>query len=338
MNILFYYPGFVNTDSCLAGTNRMIFTVAKHLAKSNDVVVTSSRASRVEMTDKVCILPCPENDAVRSHNFSAFDVVVFSCGDTHLRSEKPAGQKWIRWEHCWDFPRSEWSDKIDMVVGVSKLHAEHLIESGLPAGKVRYIPNCVDLDIFYDWGAQRDPRGIMFCGALVEGKGLHILIETVRRLGGYGAGIGIEVFGSSDMTGSSSGYEQEALRSLWDLPFIFHNAVSKEELAVAYSRNSLLVLPTELESFGLVLAEAQACGCIPVVHRCGGVEAIVNDGVTGYLYSPNTSETLSEVIARVLGYASLDVMRGMCVATAKEKYAPPRTFEAADKIFREVLN
>jgi glycosyltransferase involved in cell wall biosynthesis len=337
MNILFYYPGFVNTDECLAGTNRMIFTVAKYLATYNNVSITSGRVSRVEKTQGVNILPYPYGRG--PHDFTPFDVVVFSCGDAHLRLEKPDGQKWIRWEHCWDFPCQEWSGKIDLVVGVSELHAKHLIESGLPASKVRFIPNCINLDVFYDRQLPRDPNGVMFCGAITEGKGLHILIDAIWGLAlPQSPLINLSVYGDVEMAGSSAEYLSRVKEASVGLCVQFKGAVGKDELAKAYSRNSILVLPTALESFGLVLAEAQACGCIPVVHRCGGVEAVVQD--PGLMtYDDNSPRYLASRIAwGMQRHSEVDSMRKKAVEFARAEFSPQRAFDAAKRIFSEVLN
>jgi Flp pilus assembly protein TadD len=61
-----------------------------------------------------------------------------------------------------------------------------------------------------------------------------------------------------------------------------------------------LCLPSILETFPLVPVEAQACGCIPVVHRVGGAPATLNDGVTGFLYEPNNTEQLARTIIKAI--------------------------------------
>jgi N-acetyl-alpha-D-glucosaminyl L-malate synthase BshA len=44
-----------------------------------------------------------------------------------------------------------------------------------------------------------------------------------------------------------------------------------------------LLLPSEMESFGLVALEAMACGVPPVATRVGGVPELITDGVDGFL-------------------------------------------------------
>jgi N-acetyl-alpha-D-glucosaminyl L-malate synthase BshA len=45
----------------------------------------------------------------------------------------------------------------------------------------------------------------------------------------------------------------------------------------------VLLMPSEMESFGLVALEAMACGVVPVATRVGGVPEVVTDGEDGYL-------------------------------------------------------
>src|SRR5262249_3712859 len=45
----------------------------------------------------------------------------------------------------------------------------------------------------------------------------------------------------------------------------------------------VLLMPSEMESFGLASLEAMACGVVPVATRVGGVPELITDGDTGYL-------------------------------------------------------
>ncbi len=45
----------------------------------------------------------------------------------------------------------------------------------------------------------------------------------------------------------------------------------------------VLLLPSDLESFGLAALEAMACGVVPVCSRVGGVPEVITDGVEGFL-------------------------------------------------------
>jgi N-acetyl-alpha-D-glucosaminyl L-malate synthase BshA len=45
----------------------------------------------------------------------------------------------------------------------------------------------------------------------------------------------------------------------------------------------VLLMPSELEAFGLAALEGMACGTPPVATRCGGVPELIKDGVNGFL-------------------------------------------------------
>ena len=54
-----------------------------------------------------------------------------------------------------------------------------------------------------------------------------------------------------------------------------------------------LLLPSELESFGLAALEAMACGVPAVCSNVGGVPEVVRDGVEGYLVPPRDVQTMA---------------------------------------------
>jgi len=62
----------------------------------------------------------------------------------------------------------------------------------------------------------------------------------------------------------------------------------------------VLVAPSHQEPFGTVLSEAMAVGTPVVATRVGGLEEVVEDGVSGALVAPGSPGELADAIARVL--------------------------------------
>lgn len=60
-----------------------------------------------------------------------------------------------------------------------------------------------------------------------------------------------------------------------------------------YAAADLFVWPAINEAFGMVLLEAQACGCPVIAGASGGVPAIVVDGETGWLSPPGDTAALA---------------------------------------------
>ena len=55
----------------------------------------------------------------------------------------------------------------------------------------------------------------------------------------------------------------------------------------------LILLPSELESFGLAALEAMACGVPPLATRTGGLPEVIEHGVDGFLEEVGDTDALA---------------------------------------------
>jgi N-acetyl-alpha-D-glucosaminyl L-malate synthase BshA len=62
----------------------------------------------------------------------------------------------------------------------------------------------------------------------------------------------------------------------------------------------VFLLPSDLESFGLAVLEAMACGVPAVCSRVGGVSEVVRDGIDGYLVQPRDVKTMAARALEIL--------------------------------------
>ena len=73
-----------------------------------------------------------------------------------------------------------------------------------------------------------------------------------------------------------------------------------DEMQHVYSGADLYVMASQMESFGLVYAEALACG-IPVIGTSvGGIPEVIDDGKTGELIEPDNHVLLAKTIRKIL--------------------------------------
>ncbi|MBA3943100.1 MAG: glycosyltransferase family 4 protein [Herpetosiphonaceae bacterium] len=70
-------------------------------------------------------------------------------------------------------------------------------------------------------------------------------------------------------------------------------------LVAAYQSCDLLLFPTRVEGFGIVAAEAGACGRPVVTTDAGALPEVVDDGVTGYLCRRDDIDDYVEKITRL---------------------------------------
>ena len=62
----------------------------------------------------------------------------------------------------------------------------------------------------------------------------------------------------------------------------------------------VLLLPSQLESFGLAALEGMACGVPAVASRIGGLPEVITDGVEGYLAEVGDVRTMAERALSIL--------------------------------------
>jgi N-acetyl-alpha-D-glucosaminyl L-malate synthase BshA len=81
-----------------------------------------------------------------------------------------------------------------------------------------------------------------------------------------------------------------------DVIFVGKQNDMNELLAIS----DVLLLPSELESFGLVALEAMACETTVVATRVGGIPEVVRDGVDGFLYDVGDIDSMAEGCLSIL--------------------------------------
>ena len=81
-----------------------------------------------------------------------------------------------------------------------------------------------------------------------------------------------------------------------DVLFVGKQNDMSELLAVS----DILLLPSELESFGLVALEAMACEVPVIATRVGGIPEVVRDGVDGFLYDVGDVQAMADGCISIL--------------------------------------
>jgi glycosyltransferase involved in cell wall biosynthesis len=74
----------------------------------------------------------------------------------------------------------------------------------------------------------------------------------------------------------------------------------------AYSAMHTLVLPSKLESFGLVLLEAMSCGCRLIASNVGGVAEVLCDPVVGELLDSRDPQVWADAMQAHLAVRPAD--------------------------------
>lgn len=238
----------------------------------------------------------------------------------------------------WRLLTVEALERADAVVAVSRDLRNDVLELGIGAEKVRWIPNGVDCRLFSAAVSRRPGEGgwrLLYVGRFVEEKGLRVLLEALAKLRRRRSDVSLTLVGGHPATGTSEPFlPLVAALGLSDC-VEFRDAVPPGEMPRHMAASDLVVLPSFYDSFGIVLIEAMACGLPVVATRCGGPEEMVDDA-TGRLVAVGDSGDLAEGILAVLEeYGAYD--REEIRRRAGERYDYRRVAARIHALYEEVL-
>jgi N-acetyl-alpha-D-glucosaminyl L-malate synthase BshA len=101
----------------------------------------------------------------------------------------------------------------------------------------------------------------------------------------------------------------------------------------------VMLLPSQLESFGLAALEAMACEVVPVATRAGGVPEVIDDGESGFLAEVGDVETMARCAIEILKDESrLRKMGKQARAAAQKRFCASKIIPEYEKFYRCVMD
>lgn len=159
------------------------------------------------------------------------------------------------------------------------------------------IPPGVDTSVFTPRGSPI-PGRILFVGPISRAyawKGSSVLADAFERLAPRVPEAHLHVVGRGDLL-------ERYQKRLAGRPVTFLPPLDEQQLAHEYSHASVVVLPStsDAESFGMCLAEANACARPVVGSAIGGIPSFVHHRDNGLLVPPRDATALADAITRLL--------------------------------------
>jgi phosphatidylinositol alpha-1,6-mannosyltransferase len=151
-----------------------------------------------------------------------------------------------------------------------------------------------------------DSKILLSVGRLIKRKGhdriIKALSEVIKRIP--------DVFLVIVGKGPEETYLKTLARDMQLYDYVkFAGSVSEEQKISYYQSCDVFIMPSfeirkadmnDYEGFGIVYAEANACGKPVIAGRSGGMQDAVIDGVTGLMVDPDNIGEISETIIRLL--------------------------------------
>jgi phosphatidylinositol alpha-1,6-mannosyltransferase len=217
----------------------------------------------------------------------------------------------------------------------------------LPAERVHRVHPGVDTDRFTPAQPSAEIRErlawtgrkvLLTVGRLQRRKGHDVLIEAIPEIRRRVPEVLYAIVGDGE---ERSALEQRARSLGVESAVHFLGEVDDEELVDCYRQCDLFVLPNreiagDIEGFGLVLLEAQACGRPVVAGDSGGTAETMSPGETGLLFRCDRPEELAGPLAELLGDAArLAAMGGAARRWIEERFGWDASARRAAEVFAQ---
>jgi glycosyltransferase involved in cell wall biosynthesis len=191
---------------------------------------------------------------------------------------------------------------------------------------VRYagvVHNGIDLDS-YTFRAQKDDF-LVYIGRANPDKGPVLAIEVARR-----AGLPLAMVVKKNEPFERTYWDEIVAPNLNDEVEVFE-AISHEKKVDLLARARAMVFPIQWpEPFGLVMAEALACGTPVIACPAGAAVELVDDGVTGYLRS-----SMDDLVWAV---GQIDTCSPeACRARAEDRFSADAMVSGYERLFERII-
>ena len=222
------------------------------------------------------------------------------------------------------------------VIAVSP-HLAESIRAAFPETRPNIVGNLVRTEFFGIADATREPGPlrVVAIALLHEKKGLRYLLDAAAKLIATGEdGFNIAIGGDGP---AREALESQARQLSLDRQVRFLGRLSREQVRAQLQASDLFCLPSLHESFGIVFAEALACGKPVLSTTNGGAEFVVEPG-QGLHVPLADADALADGLRKLMrGEVQLDPPERLR-ARVVERFSPEAICDQLDAVYAKVMN
>jgi len=205
--------------------------------------------------------------------------------------------------------------------------AAHLIRRWQSDSHFHVVYNGVPLDTYECVGRVEPDAPLIYLGRVEEIKGVHLAIEVAKK-----SGRRLIIAGNIPQQEHHRRYFAEHIRPHVDGKTVeYVGAVDDAAKNGLLGRSAAMLMPLLWEEpFGIVMAEALACGTPVIGLRRGSLPEIVREGVNGFV-----CDSLDQLVTAVGRIAEID--RRECRRIAEENFSDRVIVDCYERLYREVV-
>ena len=232
-------------------------------------------------------------------------------------------------------------EKSDGITAISDNLREQTVETFGVRNEIRVIKNFVNCDLYHPDNEKKGaaayaPGGEKLLIHLSNFRPVKRVLDCIRILAEVRKSVPARLLMAGD--GPDRGPAEHLARSLKvDRHVMFLGKQNHVERLIPLAH--VLLMPSEMESFGLAALEAMACGVVPVATRVGGVPELITDGEDGYLEAVGD---IAAQAARVVALLSDDALHWRLAKAGRwnagERFCTDRIIPLYERYYTDVVN
>ncbi len=239
------------------------------------------------------------------------------------------------------FPITKFSiEQSNGVTSISEYLRQQTVEVFGVANEIRVIPNFVNCDVYQtddkkERAAAYSPDGAKLLIHLSNFRPVKRVLDCIRILAEVRKHTPAHLLMVGDgPERSPAEYLARELKLEQHVSFLGKQDHVERLIPLAH----VLLMPSELESFGLVALEAMACSVVPVATRVGGVMELITDGEDGFLESVGDIEAQAARVVSLLTDDDLHYrMRKAGRWNASERFCTDKIIPQYERYYEQVL-
>ena len=232
-------------------------------------------------------------------------------------------------------------EKSDGITSISQNLREQTVETFGVKNEIRVINNFVNCDLYHPdnekkGAAQYAPNGEKLLIHLSNFRPVKRVLECIRILAEVRKHAPVRLLMAGD--GPERGPAEHLARTLKiDQHVVFLGKQNHVERLIPLA--DVLLMPSEMESFGLAALEAMACGVVPVATRVGGVPELITHGEDGFLEEVGDIQAQA---ARVLELVTDNELHWRMAKAGRwnagERFCTDRIIPQYERYYTDVVN
>lgn len=221
-------------------------------------------------------------------------------------------------------------NKFDMITVPSTPIMNFLKRIGVDK-PIKVLPMGVDTKFFRPYEIRKREKVVLWVGRLSREKNIHILLKAFSIVEKK---VDVKLIIASD--GPDRKRLERIARKL-KINVEFLGYVDDKELPKLYSVASVFVSPSRIETQGLTILEAFACGCPAIVANALGFRDFVIDGKNGFLIDSNKPGDYAEKILMILNDSKLRIRLSRHALKTAKAFSLTKQLKKFLNLYKKVL-